>query len=216
MQNMFNLISDNYDKLNNIISFGFDKIIKKRSIDLLRFKKCAKVLDLCTGTGDIPDIIRKKHPQVEITGIDISEKMLKIAKIKNPDINFIQGDCTNLPIGDNSFDTMTICYGLRNIKRKNEAIKEFYRVLKPEGEILHLDFGDKNFVSKIFDTVLNLIIKTPLIKDDAKFAYKYLIESKQKFPPPDEIIKQFTEAGFELKQKRFFLFRVICVEIFKK
>lgn len=210
---MFDSISKNYDKLNDLISFGFDKKIKKSSINLLDFPKNAKILDLCTGTGDIVGLILKKYPQSKITGVDFSKKMLEIAQKKNPNANFILSDCTALPFEDETFDIVTLCWGLRNIEKRQDAIKEIYRILKSGGEILHLDFGEKNFLSKIFETFLSAAIKT-IIKE--KSAYKYLIESEKDFPIPEKIIKEFLEAGFKPKHRKNFLCGAICAEIFKK
>ena len=142
IQNMFNLIANNYDKLNSIISFGFNNIIKLACIKSLCIKPNEKVLDLCTGTGDLIRFIKKYSNN--ITGVDFSENMLKIARKKFKDTEFIEADCTQLPFADNSFDIITMGYGLRNIENRTKALKEVYRVLKPNGKFLHLDFGEKN------------------------------------------------------------------------
>lgn len=211
IKNMFNKIADNYDKMNNIISFGTDKIIKLNCIKQLNIQNEMSVLDLCTGTGDIARIIKRLHPKTKVTGVDFSEKMLDIAQIKAPEIEFIKADCTHLPFKENTFDVITISYGLRNIENRRQAISEIYRILKPDGQVMHLDFGEKNFAGKIFENLAPIIAK---IFSTAPASYEYLVKSKQDFPPPDELIKEF--EGFYLKKRCDFLFKSISCQIFEK
>lgn len=213
IQKMFNMIADKYDFVNNLMSFGTQNYVKYFSIKLLDIKPHDSVLDICCGTGDLSGIIKKIQPNAQITGIDFSEKMLVIAKQKYSKINFLQGDATKLPFADNSFDYVVMGFGLRNILNAEKSVEEVYRMLKPNGEFLHLDFGQKNLASKIYDVI------TPVI---AKFftnnpqAYKYLINSKQEFPSPSDLIKDFESKGFKLKQRKDFLCGVISAQLLVK
>lgn len=208
---MFDKISAKYDNLNNIISLGNDKRIKKTCIELLNINENDIVADLCTGTGDIAGLIYKKTKNV--IGLDFSENMLNIAKLKYPKIEFKKADVTNIPFEDNSFDKATIAYGLRNIPDKTKAVKEIYRILKSKGEVLHLDFGNKNFAGKIFETYVPLCAK--IFTKNAE-AYEYLVNSKQNFLTPEKLIELFKSNGFKLKTRKDFLFKSITCEIFSK
>lgn len=178
IQTMFNMISEKYDFMNNVISFGFQNFVKTDSIKMLNIKPHENILDLCCGTGDLTKIIKNYYPKAFVTGLDFSDKMIEIAKNKVLNAKFIQADATNLPFPDNTFDAVTMGFGLRNIQNAEKAIEEIYRVLRPNGRFLHLDFGEKNFLSKIYDkTILSII---GLFTDNT-FAYKYLINSKKTF-----------------------------------
>ncbi len=209
---MFDEISPYYDKMNNFISFGTHYLIKKIALKNLKIGKNSYVLDLCCGTGDFTHIISKIEPKSKIIGLDNSVEMLKLAKIKNPKKAFMHGDCTNLPFAADEFDYITIGFGLRNIENRKKAISEIYRTLKTGGKFLHIDFGKHNLSSKIFDFIVNLAGR--LCQADKN--YKYLIESKNEYPEPDELIKEFEVQGFKLLKHQDFLFGVISYQIFGK
>ena len=213
IEKMFNDIASGYDRNNNIISLGLHKIIKRFAIKNLSYKSDMRVADLCCGTGDITNILKTVFEPVYLVGLDFSEKMIDIAKRKFPDINFIKADATNLPFKENSFDAITMSFGLRNIENRGAAIKEGYRVLKNGGEFLHLDFGDRNIFSHIFDFLV-LIGMGVFYKN--KIPYNYLVKSKNEFPVPKKLIEEFLSEGFVLKKEKTFLFGVIGVQIFCK
>ena len=212
IKTMFDEISQNYDFINNLISLGTHYFIKTLAIKELGIKKNAKVLDICSGSGDFTKIISKLYPAIDITGVDVSEKMLEKAKLKNPGYKFIKGDCTNLGFKDKSFSFVTAGFGLRNIKDRKAAIVEIYRVLDNKGKFLHLDFGSHNFLSKFFDIML-LILTKPL-KNSAH--YKYLINSKNNFPEPEELIKEFESSGFKHLKTKNYIFGIISAQIMQK
>lgn len=210
---MFNLISEKYDFLNNVMSFGTQIFVKKLCIKLLDIKSQDKVLDLCTGTGDLARLIKKQSPKSIVTGIDFSEKMLEIAKNKGSDINYIKKDITDLPFLDNEFDFVTMGFGLRNIQNAEKAVEEVYRVLKSGGKFMHLDFGKKNLFSKIFDKIT--LITTKIFSNNPS-AYEYLINSKQVFLTPEDLIKDFESKGFKLIRRKDFCFGIISCQILEK
>ena len=211
IQKMFNTIASKYDFINNIMSLGTHKIIKSDCIKKSNIKPDYKVLDLCCGTGDLTSII-KKYTQ-NVTGIDFSDKMLEIARKKVKNTEFFQGDATALPFPDNTFDIVTIGFGLRNIQNPEKAVEEIYRVLKPNGLFMHLDFGEKNILSRIFDKTIPIFIK---IFGQNIDAYSYLIKSKQEFLTPNELIKDFESKGFVLKSCYSYMFSVISCQIMRK
>lgn len=213
IRTMFNMIADKYDFVNNAMSFGTQNYVKNQSIKLLEIPPHAKVLDLCCGTGDLSKIVKKQSPTALVTGIDFSDRMISIAKTRGQEVEFLQGDVTNLPYPDESFDFAIMGFGLRNILNAEKAIEEVYRILKSGGYFLHLDFGKKNFASKIYDLLTPILIR---LFTENREAYSYLIKSKQEFPTPDDLIKDFESKGFKFVQRKDFLCGVISVQVLQK
>ena len=213
IQNMFNKIANKYDLINNVMSFGLHKYVKNDCIEILDVNPHTKVLDACTGTGDIAELIKKHQPLAEVTGVDFSDYMLDIANLKTENIKYIQGDVTALDFPDNTFNIITMGFGLRNISNPEKALNEVYRTLKPGGKFLHLDFGRKNFLSKIFNILVPIFAK---IFGGDKESYSYLIKSKNAFPEPDELIKDFEKSGFNYVMRKDYFFGVISMQIMKK
>ncbi|MBR1680877.1 ubiquinone/menaquinone biosynthesis methyltransferase [bacterium] len=210
IKEMFNQIATKYDSNNNLISFGLHKTVKKIAVNSFDFS--GKCLDLCTGTGDIAEILHKKG--CNVTGLDFSKNMLEIAKKKYPFIEFIEDDCTSLPFEDNSFDAITISFGLRNIEDYNKALDEIYRVLKPNGKFFHLDFCKENVLANI---LYNFIIpKLVKIFYENDLPYKYLVQSKQEFFDLKTLQHIFENHGFKIKTQKTFLFETIACQLYTK
>ena len=213
IMNLFNEISTYYDLMNNLISLGTHYIIKYLVIKELEIKPRTIVLDLCCGTGDFTKIMSKLYPRSKIIGLDFSPEMLKISKLKNKNGVFMQGDCTNLPFKNGEIDCITMGFGLRNIQDRQKAIKEIYRVLTDSGKFLQLDFGYHNKVSKIFNFIVPIFAKICRTNPEH---YSYLLISKETFPEPDELIKEFESHGFKLVKKCNYLFGAISSQIMQK
>lgn len=213
IQIMFNIIANRYDFLNNLMSLSTQRYIKYKSIKNLNIKPHDKIIDLCCGTGDLSIIIKQIEPQADVTGIDFSDKMLEVAKQKSQNIQYLQGDVTALPYPDNTFDCAVMGFGLRNIQNAEKAVEEAYRILKPGGCFMHLDFGKKNLISKVFDITIPVLTK---LFTENYSAYTYLIKSKQIFPEPEDLIKDFESKGFRLKKRQDFLFGVISMQVMVK
>lgn len=227
IQKMFDKISYKYDFINNLMSFGTHFLIKKDCINSLDGKTDAKILDLCCGTGDLTRILKEKFPDAEVFGVDFSDKMLEIAKRKASDIpspvgrmserqegvKYLHADVTNLPFKDNTFDIVTTGFGLRNIENFNGALDEIYRVLKPNGLFLHLDFGEKNFLNKMFDIIIPKFIRIFTKNNEA---YSYLVKSKKEFPEPKELIEIFEGKSFKFLKRKDYLSGAISCQIFNK
>lgn len=208
---MFDEIASYYDYMNNKISLGSHYIIKILALKQLELRENMMILDACCGTGDFVRILSKSG--LRVIGLDFSKEMIKIAKSKNPHGVFIQGDVTDLAFGENEFDVITIGFGLRNVENRQKALEEIYRVLKPNGQFLHLDFGEHNFLSKIFDFIVPYIVK--FCKKNLS-DYEYLINTKNEYPQPDEIIEEFENAGFKFVKRKDFFFGAISVQIMQK
>lgn len=213
VREIFEEISPYYDFMNNVISLGTHLLIKFLTIKELNPQQDTMLLDLCCGTGDYTKIISKFYPKVKIIGLDFSSKMLKIAKLKNPKGTFMQGDCTNLPFRNNEFNYVTMSFGLRNIQDRQAVLKEIYRVLDVGGLFLHLDFGKHNNFSKVFNILVPLFVK--LFGKNSNH-YRYLLDSKEEFPEPAGLIREFKAEGFRYKKRRDYLFGVISLQIMEK
>ena len=204
VQKMFNDISHKYDFLNHFLSLGLDIYWRKKLIQFLEIKETHLLLDVATGTGDLIFEILKKYP-IKIVGLDYAYKMVQIAKQKSEskgfseNTYFIQGDGENLPFKNNTFDNLTISFGFRNIGHYNKALKEFCRVLKPEGQLIILEFSEPK--SKIFNYFYQVYFNYILPNIGALFsradAYRYLPESVSYFPPRKEIFKLMSENGLK-------------------
>lgn len=212
IEKMFDDISNRYDFLNNLISLGLHKIIKRHLISEMPLFKGAKVLDLCTGTGDMAGFVKEKCADSDVVGLDISSKMLDIAKKKHPNIKFIQGDASKMPFEDTDFDFIISTFGYRNIKDKEKAIIEIRRILKNGGQFLQLDFG-KSPLMFVFDFI---ILFFAYIFSKNYDAYKYLIKSKNEFLSSDELADEFKKAGFKCLKIQNLLFGIISYQIFVK
>lgn len=213
IRNMFDKISEKYDFMNRIISFGLNEYVKKQAIKALNIKPNSKVLDLCCGSGDLGRIIKKIQPSCDVIGIDFSQNMIELASKKNPNITYRQMDVTSLAFEKNSFDYIVMGFGLRNIPQKNKALEEIYRTLKTEGQFLHIDFGKHNIYSKIYDSIILFLVK--FFTKNTK-PYKYLILSKRNFLEPEELIELFKFNQFNYISHKNMLFEIISYQIMKK
>lgn len=210
IQNLFDEISEYYDKVNNFISLGTHYFIKFLALRALEIRPRTMILDICCGTGDFTQLVQKFYPRARIIGVDFSRNMLNLAKIKNPKGVFLQADCTDLPFKENDFDFVTVGFGLRNVQNREKAISEVYRILNDGGKFLHLDFGRHDGVSRFFDVLVPVVAKLLNLQTEH---YKYLTASKNEFPEPEELIKEFERAGFELVKRVDFLFGAISAQI---
>ncbi|MGH8024406.1 MAG: ubiquinone/menaquinone biosynthesis methyltransferase [Limisphaerales bacterium] len=141
---LFASIARHYDLLNDLQSFGLHRLWKRRVTALAAVKRGDRALDLCCGTGDISFALAGRG--ADVTGLDFSEKMLEMAgrrlgKANGQNLKFMQGDAQSLPFADNSFDAITVGYGLRNLSNLETGLSEMARVAKPGGRIVSLDFG---------------------------------------------------------------------------
>ena len=193
----FNSIATVYDKINDIISLGRHKDWKSFFISNADFD--GKILDIATGTGDIISSIKKIYPNTDCYGIDPSKNMLSIARQKNIGINFIEAYSEELPFPENSFDFITISFGIRNTLSIDKSLKEIHRVLKKKQNLLVMEFSkNENFFLKIL-TNLYLFLIIPIVGlAHGKFKeYFYLSKSISNFYTPNEF-KKLLETNFFL------------------
>ena len=204
---MFNRISGRYDALNRILSFGLDIGWRKKLAKFLPQRNNLEMLDLATGTADVPIYLLKTAPQIHsFYAIDKAEDMLKIAenKIKKEgletEITLHEGDITDIPFDDGCFDGVTTAFGIRNVQEPLEALKEMRRVLKPRGCVLILEFSFPSnfFLRAVYLFYLRRIVPAlgALISGDSQ-AYRYLTKTIENFPYGQEFISLMSEAGFQ-------------------
>ncbi|CAD2075211.1 Demethylmenaquinone methyltransferase [Jeotgalicoccus aerolatus] len=201
IQTIFNSISDDYDHMNDIISFNQHTIWRNRTNKEIFVKPGQKVLDLCCGTGDWT-IQLAENQEAEITGLDFSGNMLKVAAGKTAQFNNItltQGDATDLPYDDNTFDIVTIGFGLRNLPDYLSGIKEFYRVLKPGGQLVILETSNPesklmNFGFKIYFGKIMPVLGEKIAGSGQE--YTWLFESTSKFLSKEELKTMMQQNGY--------------------
>jgi demethylmenaquinone methyltransferase/2-methoxy-6-polyprenyl-1,4-benzoquinol methylase len=201
---MFNNISAKYDFLNHFLSLGIDKLWRKRAIRELKTSKPKKILDIATGTGDFALEALKINPQ-NVIGVDISEGMLKVGmeKMKTKQVDHIislrLGDSENLPFEENTFDAITVGFGVRNFENLNKGLSEMLRVLKPGGKAVVLEFSKPKIfpVKQLFGFYSRIFIPFfgKLFSKD-KRAYSYLPESVKVFPEGQSFLNILSEVGY--------------------
>ena len=206
VEQMFDTISGNYDNLNRVISLGSDIKWRKKVIKLVANTKPESILDIATGTGDLAIQFAEKTTAKTIVGLDLSDGMLSVARKKIAGkpiantIEFIQGDSEALPFSDNSFDAITVSFGIRNFENLEKGLSEILRVLKKDGIFVILEtsvptkFPFKqgyHFHSKV---ILPLIGR--LFSKD-KVAYTYLSESASVFPFGKKLNNILSKTGFK-------------------
>lgn len=201
IQTIFNSISDDYDHMNDIISFNQHTIWRNRTNKEIFVKSGSKVLDLCCGTGDWT-IQLAENQEADVTGLDFSENMLKVAAEKTAafnNITLVQGDATDLPYDDNTFDIITIGFGLRNLPDYSGGVKEFYRVLKPGGQLVILETSNPEnaLINYGFNIYFGKIM--PFLGEKIAGSgqeYTWLYESTSNFLSKKELKTMMHQTGY--------------------
>jgi len=200
---MFNAIAHRYDFLNQLLSLGIHKGWRKKSIQLLQSNHPKKILDIATGTADFAIEAMRLNPE-KVTGVDISSGMLELGRKKiekrglQSKIELKLADSENLPFTDNSFDAITVGFGVRNFENLEKGIREMHRVLKPGGKMIILEFskpkalGIKQLYTIYFKYITPFIGKI-FSKDNS--AYRYLPESVKAFPDGEDFLTILKNAG---------------------
>ncbi len=203
---MFDNISRRYDFLNHLLSMGIDKRWRKKAISLLREDQPKKILDVATGTADFAIAASKLNPD-EIKGIDISEGMLeigrqKLKKLGQADlIELKYGDSEDIPFEDNTFDAITVAFGVRNFENLEKGLSEIQRVLKKDSKVVIIEFSKpkgfpiKQLYNFYFNNILPFIGKA-ISKDSS--AYTYLPESVNAFPEGKDFEEILLKLEYEV------------------
>ena len=198
VQKMFSDIAPRYDLANSVLSFGIHHLWRRILVRMLPASQDKLVLDLCTGTGDLLPILKKRFGNV--VGADFCLPMLQFARSKNEkSTEIMQADALCLPFKDQSFDIVTVAFGVRNFEDLEKGLREIQRVLKSDGKILVLEFGQPN--SLFFGSLYSFYSKylMPLIGgaiSGNRKAYEYLPETASHFPCAEKFESILKSCGF--------------------
>ncbi len=206
VEQMFDRIAPRYDLLNRLLSLGIDVSWRKRAISYLKPAQPAEILDVATGTADVAILMAKILNPKKVVGIDIASQMLELGRGKietqglSEIISLETGDSERLRFAEGSFDAVSVAFGVRNFENLEKGLSEMYRVLRPNGRIVVLEFSKphvfpiKQFYNAYFKYVLPLIGR--LTSRDMR-AYTYLFESVQVFPEGNQFTEILTKTGFQ-------------------
>jgi demethylmenaquinone methyltransferase/2-methoxy-6-polyprenyl-1,4-benzoquinol methylase len=224
VEQMFDNIAPRYDFLNHFLSLGIDKLWRKKAIKILSAYKTKTLLDVATGTGDFAIAALKLKP-TRLVAFDLSEQMLNVGRAKAEKlgvanvIQFVKGDSEAMPFSDNQFDAITVAFGVRNFENLEKGLREFHRVLKPNGVAVILEFSKpKYFPFKqlylfYFFTILPLVGR--MVSKD-RSAYSYLPESVMAFPDDQKFLSVLKTCGFSKPTQKRLTFGIATIYIAQK
>ncbi|MEL7090946.1 MAG: bifunctional demethylmenaquinone methyltransferase/2-methoxy-6-polyprenyl-1,4-benzoquinol methylase UbiE [Pseudomonadota bacterium] len=206
VQGVFNSVASKYDVMNDVMSVGIHRIWKEAMMDWLAPRPGQKLLDVAGGTGDIAFKFLKRAGHGHATVLDLTEPMLvegrkrAEADAMADSLDWVVGDAMNLPFEDNTFDVYTISLGIRNVTRPQDALNEAFRVLRPGGRLMVLEFTQlpNDGLQKLYDLYSFYVIPRmgQIIVGD-RDSYQYLVESIRRFPDQETFLGMVREAGFE-------------------
>lgn len=205
IRRMFDAISAKYDIMNRVISLGCDKMWRRSAINKIKGYEHNNILDVATGTGDMAILLYNRLKPCKVTGCDISQGMLDVAMEKarkeslQQHITFVVGDGTSLPFNDNTFDVVTVSFGIRNFENLQQGLQEINRVLKRGGviSILELSKPPKGIAQLMYNIYsLKVIPMLGRMFTPDTSAYAYLGESIQAVPQGEAMIKLLENSGF--------------------
>lgn len=205
VQTMFDRIAPRYDLLNHTLSLNIDRLWRRRVVEEVRRGRPQRVLDVATGTGDLALETARRMPGVQVTGVDLSERMLDAARRKaaarglDGRVTLVQGDAERLGFDDASFDAATVAFGVRNFGDLDAGLRELARTIRPGGRIVILEFSrPRNRVFRALFEFYSFRI-LPLVGGAVsrdRQAYAYLPASVGAFPAPEEFMRMMERAGF--------------------
>ena len=195
---MFDDVAKNYDKANDLLSFGSARIWRKAVAKLVNPQAGQTILDLAAGTGASSVAFLKDG--VRVVAADFSKGMLEEGKKRHPEIEFVFADATKLPFQAEEFDTVTISFGLRNVENTELALSEMLRVLKPGGKLVVCEFSTipNKFLHSLYRFYLkNLLPRISALVSKTPEAYSYLAESIDAWPNQVELAKLIEKVGYQ-------------------
>ena len=223
VRQMFNSIAPAYDFMNRAMTFGIDRIWRKIAVKIIKASAPKQILDVATGTGDLAIQLHNAiHPEKGIIGIDLSKGMLEVAqhKVKEANldkvISFEEGDCLKMRFAENTFDAVTVAYGVRNFEHLEQGYAEMHRVLNPGGILCVVELSTPtNPVIKLFyDIYTHTLIPLAgrLVSKDVR-AYSYLPESIAAVPQGEAMLDIMRRAGFKECRCRKLTFGVCSIYV---
>lgn len=210
VRQMFDDIAFRYDLLNRLLSFGIDRRWRRYAVSQLSIPKDGRVLDIATGTCDVAlEVAKQTDPSVTIVGEDFTQGMLVQGQTKLQEspygerIMLVNAPCEEIPHPDETFDGITIAFGIRNVVDRQAGLREMFRVLKPNGRAVILEFSNPK--SKLFRQIYYFYFQKILptlggLISRKRSAYQYLPDSVIEFPSQDEFSQMMQDAGFKRTQ----------------
>ncbi len=207
VSSVFSSVAENYDLMNDLMSFGVHRLWKRFVVDLAGVRAGQQVLDLAGGTGDLAlRFVGKVGDSGSVTLADISAEMLDVGRRRLVDagvlkgVAYVQADAESLPFSENSFDRVSIAFGLRNVTVKERALETMLRVLRPGGQMLILEFSTLNvsLLEPLYRAyIMNVLPRMGQIVAGDSDSYRYLAESIRLHPSQEILLEMMRTAGFE-------------------
>ena len=225
-KSFFNQLAPKYDRLNDVISLGQQQEYRDAAIGDLNLKPWMRVLDVCTGSGDMAISMSQKCSGIRVDAVDVAEEMLLLAKSKAnhlglENVNFYEASALNLPFKDNAFDAIMMCFGLRNLKDIQLGLNEMYRVLKPGGVFITLDLGkpqgvwQKMLYRIYYENIMPWLGKVFFHRHEYN-SFAYLSISNRYFPDSEEIMHKMYREGFKEIYDRHYMLGGVAQQVGRK
>ena len=220
VQGVFSSVASKYDVMNDFMSLGIHRVWKDAMMDWLAPRGGQLLLDVAGGTGDISFRFLKRARNAHATVLDLTGPMLEEGRKRaatagiSGQLDWVVGDAMALPFEDHTFDVYTISFGIRNVTNPKKALTEAYRVLKPGGRIMVLEFSHipNDLLQWCYDKYsFNVIPRLGQIIARDRSSYQYLVESIRKFPNQENFLNLVNEAGFENTKYRNLTMGVACL-----
>ena len=205
VRGVFTSVASRYDLMNDLMSGGLHRLWKAALVDWLAPRPGMRVLDVAGGTGDVAFRILNRQPRAKVAVLDLTESMLAEGRRRSEALavadrlTWVAGDAMRLPFPDGSFDAYTISFGIRNVTRPDAALREAFRVLRPGGRLLVLEFSrvPVPMLERAYDLYsFNVIPRMGEAVTGDRDSYQYLVESIRRFPDQESFLRLIREAGF--------------------
>jgi demethylmenaquinone methyltransferase/2-methoxy-6-polyprenyl-1,4-benzoquinol methylase len=217
IRQMFDQVAAGYDARNRLFSADRDRAWRRRAARRAGLRPGQTALDLCTGTGKLAhELLPFVGPSGRVVGVDFSPAMLELARRREPRVEFRLGDVTQLGEADGSVDAVTIGFGLRNLIDREAALREMFRVLRPGGRLVILEFAPpaRGWLMRAYRFYLSQVMPAiaGLRNAGEASAYRYLAETVQAFPQPDVLARQLEGLGFTVSVERM-TFGIVALHV---